>query len=115
MKIIIVGVGKVGFAIAEQMANEDHDITLVDKNPEVLSRAEGSLDVMCTLGNGASVSVLLHAGVREADLVIAVSEDDEVNLVCCLMAKSSAPSTPSPACATPNTSATPPSSAARWD
>ena len=87
MKIIIVGVGKVGFAIAEQMANEDHDLTLVDCNSAVLSRAEGSLDVMCVEGNGASVSVLLHAGVREADLVIAVSEDDEVNLVCCLMAK----------------------------
>ena len=87
MKIIIVGVGKVGFAIAEQMANEDHDITLVDSSAAVLSRAEGSLDVMCVEGNGASVSVLLHAGAREADLVIAVSEDDEVNLVCCLMAK----------------------------
>ena len=87
MKIIIVGVGKVGFAIAEQMASEGHDITLVDNNTAVLSRADGSLDVMCTLGNGASVSVLLQAGARDADLVIAVSEDDEVNLVCCLMAK----------------------------
>ena len=87
MKIIIVGIGKVGFAIAEQMTNEDHDLTLVDKNPEVLSRADSSLDVMCVEGNGASVSVLLHAGVREADLVIAVSENDEANLICCLMAK----------------------------
>ena len=87
MKIVIVGIGKVGFAIAAQMAEEKHDIVLVDSNPAVLERAEGSLDVMCVEGNGASVSVLLHAGVRDADLVIAVSENDEANLICCLMAK----------------------------
>ena len=87
MKIVIVGIGKVGFAIAAQMADEKHDIVLVDSNPAVLERAEGSLDVMCVEGNGASVSVLLHAGVRDADLVIAVSENDEANLICCLMAK----------------------------
>ncbi len=87
MKIIIVGIGKVGFAIAEQMANEKHDVTLVDSRSEVLERAEESLDVMCVTGNGASASVLLRSGAREADLVIAVSEDAEGHLVCGLMAK----------------------------
>lgn len=87
MKIIIVGIGKVGYAIAEQMAGEKHDLTLVDQNPAALERAADSLDVMCVDGNGASASVLLRAGVREANLIIAVSEDDEVNLICCLMAK----------------------------
>lgn len=87
MKIIIVGIGKVGYAIAEQMAGEKHDLTLIDLNPDALERAENSLDVMCVEGNGASASVLLRAGVREARLIIAVSENDEANLICCLMAK----------------------------
>ena len=87
MKIIIVGVGKVGYAIAEQMTGENHDIVIVDQSSAVLDHADSMLDVMCVEGNGASASVLLEAGVREADLLIAVSENDEVNLICCLMAK----------------------------
>ena len=87
MKIIIVGVGKVGYAIAEQMTGENHDIVIVDQSSAVLDHADSMLDVMCVEGNGASASVLLQAGVREADLLIAVSENDEVNLICCLMAK----------------------------
>ena len=87
MKIIIVGVGKVGYAIAEQMTGENHDIVIVDQSSAVLDHADSMLDVMCVEGNGASASVLLQAGVRDADLLIAVSENDEVNLICCLMAK----------------------------
>ena len=87
MKIIIVGIGKVGYAIAEQMTGENHDIVIVDQSSAVLDHADSMLDVMCVEGNGASASVLLQAGVREADLLIAVSENDEVNLICCLMAK----------------------------
>ena len=87
MKIIIVGNGKVGYAIARQLAVEGHDITMVDSSPVALARADSTLDLMCVEGNGASASVLLEAGVREADLLIAVSENDEVNLICCLMAK----------------------------
>ena len=87
MKIIIIGLGKVGYTIAAQMAGEDHDLTLVDANPAAVQKADNTLDAMCLTGNGACVSVLLEAGVREADLVIAVTADDEVNLVCSLMAK----------------------------
>ncbi len=87
MKIIIVGLGKVGYAIAEQMAGEDHDLVIVDQSSTALDHADAMLDVMCVEGNGASASILLQAGVREADLLIAVSENDEVNLICCLMAK----------------------------
>ena len=87
MKIIIVGLGKVGFAIARQMSQENHDLVLVDADPEALARADSMLDGITVSGNGAGVSVLLEAGVREADLVIAVTTDDEVNLVCCLLAK----------------------------
>ncbi len=88
MKIIIVGCGKVGYAIAQQLTQEKHDITMVDDEPEHLSRADSTLDAMCLNGNGASISVLMEAGVRSADLVIAVTGVDETNLVCCLIAKS---------------------------
>ena len=87
MKILIVGLGKVGYAIAQQLEGENHDLTLVDANVEALSRAENSIDAMFVTGNGAGVSTLLQAGVRETDLVVAVTENDEVNLICCLMAK----------------------------
>ena len=87
MKIIIVGNGKVGFAIAQTLSQEGHDITIVDQNISALRRSEGTLDVMCMEGNGASISVLIEAGARSADLVIAVTNHDETNLVCCLIAK----------------------------
>ena len=87
MKIIIVGNGKVGFAIAQTLSQEGHDITIVDQNVSALQRGEGTLDVMCMEGNGASISVLIDAGARSADLVIAVTNHDETNLVCCLIAK----------------------------
>ena len=87
MKIIIVGNGKVGYAIARQLSSEGHDLTVVDKSPENLSRADGTLDVLCVEDNGASIRVLDSAGVRQSDLVIAVTEQDEINLVCCLIAK----------------------------
>ena len=111
MKIIIVGLGKVGYAIAQQMVGEEHDLILVDESAAVIEHADATLDAMCVEGNGACASVLLRAGVRDADLVIAATADDEVNLVC--SRKSWVPSTRSPVCAIPNTSATRRSCAAR--
>ena len=61
MKIIIVGCGKVGYAIAQQLTQEKHDITLVDDEAVHLSRADNTLDAMCIHGNGASISVLMEA------------------------------------------------------
>ena len=87
MKIILIGLGKIGFAIASQMVGEAHELTIVDKNTAALQKAANTLDAMCVEGNGAGASVLLDAGVRDADLVISVTADDEVNLVCALMAK----------------------------
>lgn len=87
MKIIIVGNGKTGYALARQLSDEDHDLVLVDTNPAALQKAADTLDVLCVEGNGASISVLLQAGCRTADLVIAVSDLDEVNAMCCLIAK----------------------------
>ena len=87
MKIIIVGCGKVGYAIASQMAVEKHDVVMVDGSAAALQKADSSLDIMCVEGNGASISVLKNAGAGDADLVIAVTNGDETNLVCCLIAK----------------------------
>ena len=87
MKIIIVGCGKVGYAIASQMAVENHDVVMVDSSAAALRKADSSLDIMCVEGNGASISVLKNAGAGTADLVIAVTDGDETNLVCCLIAK----------------------------
>ncbi len=87
MKIIIVGCGKVGYAIASQMAVEKHDVVMVDGSAAALHKADSSLDIMCIEGNGASISVLKSAGAAAADLVIAVTNGDETNLVCCLIAK----------------------------
>lgn len=87
MNIIIVGDGKVGYTLAEHLAQEDHNITIIDKNEEALRKADESLDVMCVKGNGARISVLKEAGIEEADILIAVTSRDEMNMVCCLTAK----------------------------
>lgn len=87
MKIIIIGNGKVGYTLAKQLSGEDHELVLIDKNAEALRNAEGVLDILCLEGSGASIQVLLGAGVREADLVVAVTGSDELNIVCCLIAK----------------------------
>ena len=60
MKIIIVGIGKVGYAIAEQMTGENHDLVVIDRDSAVLDHVDSMLDVMCVEGNGASASVLLE-------------------------------------------------------
>lgn len=87
MKIIIVGDGKVGFTLAEQLSREKHDITIIDTDEEALRHASDLLDVMCIQGNGAAISPLEQAGVRDADVVIAATSADEVNMVCSLTAK----------------------------
>lgn len=81
---------------------------MVDSSPVALARADSTLDLMCVEGNGASISVLEEAGARTADLVIAVSNLDETNLVCCLIAKTMGPSTPSHGCGIRTTAGTPP-------
>ena len=87
MKIIIVGDGKVGFTLAEHLSQEKHDITVIDTNDDALKRASEALDVMCVKGNGASISALRESGVDTADVIIAATSMDEVNMVCCLTAK----------------------------
>lgn len=87
MKIIIIGNGKVGFALARQLSSEDHDLILIDKDADALRRADSALDILCIEGSGASIQILHEAGVEDADLAIAVTGADELNIVCCLIAK----------------------------
>ena len=99
MQIIIVGDGKVGVALTEQLSSEGHDITVIDSNPKVLEQSLESYDVMVVHGNGASIGVLKEAGVEDAHLLIAATRRT------CSPAswqKSWAQSTPLPGCATPN-------------
>lgn len=86
MKIIIAGDGKMGATLTRQLSAEGDDITLIDANPKVLESSEERYDVMVVQGNCASMDVLLQAGVKEADLLIAVAGADEINLLCCMTA-----------------------------
>ena len=87
MKIIIVGAGKVGFALADQLTRDNHDVTVIDSLEEALHRASDALDAMCIKGNGASISVLQEAEADSADVLVASTNLDEVNMVCCMLAK----------------------------
>ena len=87
LNIIIVGDGKVGYTLAEHLSREEHNVTIVDTSEEALRKADESLDVMCIKGNGASITALREAGADTADLLIAATSMDEINMVCCLTAK----------------------------
>lgn len=88
MRAIIIGAGKVGYSIAQMLSQENHDVIVVEQNEEREQIVEQNLDVQTILGNGASIPTLKEAGVSKADLFIAVTEKDELNMVACLMAKS---------------------------
>lgn len=87
MKIIIIGAGKVGYTLAENLVAEKNDVTLIDKSIYAIEKIEDNLDAMWIKGNGVSANVLLEAGVENADLLIAVTGSDEINMVCCLTGK----------------------------
>ena len=87
MKIIIVGCGKVGTTLAEQLNRENHDITLIDTDDEALKNISDNVDLMSVTGNGAIYQVQMEAGIQEADLMIATTNSDELNMLCCLIAK----------------------------
>lgn len=87
MKIIIVGCGKVGETLASVLSREGNDVTVIDRKEEVVNTICDRYDIMGFAGNGASYSVLKEADIENADLVIAVTGSDELNLLCCLIAK----------------------------
>ena len=87
MNIIIVGCGKIGENLAEQLSEPGNNITVVDLLPERVKAVSERCDVMGVVGNGATHAVQLEAGIEQADLLIAVTGSDELNLLCCLLAK----------------------------
>ncbi len=86
MNIIIAGAGRVGITLARQLSAEGNDITIIDSDSRIIHSSMESMDVMAVQGNCASMGVLRHAGVEEADLLIAATNADEMNLLCCTTA-----------------------------
>ncbi len=87
MEIIIVGCGKVGQTLAQQLNEKDNNITIIDTNPDVVNSVAARLDIMGVVGNGAIHSIQQEAGIEKADLLIAATSSDELNMLCCLIAK----------------------------
>ena len=88
MKIIILGAGQVGASTAEILSREENDITLVDRNPKVLEGLQGRLDIRTIAGQASAPEVLLRAGVEDVDMVLAVTDSDEINMIACQIAHS---------------------------
>ncbi|GJQ23038.1 MAG: Trk system potassium transporter TrkA [Planctomycetia bacterium] len=86
MKILIVGAGAVGFNLAKQLSKEGHDISVIEKNHELVKRINEKLDVSVVLGSACSLIVLEEAGIKDADMVLAVTSSDEINMVVCMIA-----------------------------
>ncbi|HQT25423.1 MAG TPA: NAD-binding protein, partial [Burkholderiales bacterium] len=86
MKIIILGAGRVGTTVAESLVGEANDITVVDIDPERLRQLQDRLDLRTVTGNASHPEVLGKAGAHDADMVLAVTQNDETNLVACKLA-----------------------------
>lgn len=93
MRVIIVGGGEVGSTIAELLSQERSDVTLIDSDPERAAHIESHLDVRTIVGNGATPSVLIEAGIESAEMLIAATNSDEVNLLACFIAGAKSPTT----------------------
>ena len=87
MRIVILGAGQVGASVAEALASEANDITIVDQRREAIGDIADRLDVRTLVGNGALPSVLKNAGLDEADMLVAVTQSDAINLVACKIAR----------------------------
>src|SRR5574337_138958 len=88
MKIVIVGAGAVGFNLAKQLSKEGHDISVVERDHELVRRITEKLDVFVVSGSASSPHILEGAGIKNSDLVLAVTNSDEINMVVCLLAHS---------------------------
>lgn len=86
-KIIIIGAGEVGSFLASKLSSEQHDVTVVEQNPTRVEELNSTLDALVIKGNGGSPSSLFQAGSEEADLIIAVTDDENVNILSCYLAK----------------------------
>lgn len=86
MNVIIVGAGKVGYAVAQELSREDHNVTVVDKSPENISRVNSTMDAFAVCGE-SGIECLRLAGAENADLLVAVTNSDEANILCCMVGK----------------------------
>lgn len=91
MRIVIIGAGEIGFRVAQRLSTENKDVVVIDKNPEAIKRINDHLDVQTFLGSGSSPVLLEAAGLQKAELFLAVTDSDEINLTACLFARSLAP------------------------
>ena len=87
MNIVIVGDGKVGATLVEYLSLENHNIVVIDRDPKVVNNMVNNFDVMGICGNGASYDIQVEAGVGDADVFIAATSSDELNILSCLVAK----------------------------
>lgn len=87
MKIVIIGAGKVGYTLAQRLSEEDHDVILIDENSERIDLIRSYLEAMLIVGNGANPGLLMDIGMEDAELFVAVTDRDEVNLLSCYIAK----------------------------
>ena len=87
MKTIIVGAGEVGFHIAQKLSEENQDVVLIDMDPQQIKRVAEHLDIQAFLGSGTSPRILRDAGITDADMLVAATDSDEINLIACLLAK----------------------------
>jgi len=91
LKIIIIGAGEVGFHIAGRLALENKDVVLIDNDMDSIRRVTDHIDVQTIHGSGSNPAVLDEAGIQGAEILLAVTNSDETNLVACLAAHRQAP------------------------
>ncbi|HHY36174.1 MAG TPA: Trk system potassium transporter TrkA [Firmicutes bacterium] len=87
MQVIVIGAGDVGYEIASRLSRDNHDVVVIERDPDRAERVNNNLDVLVVQGNGASARVLEEAGIKKAELLIAVTGLDEYNIVACMLAK----------------------------
>ena len=87
MKIIIIGAGEVGFNIAQRLSEENHDVVVIEKDPNKISHIQNVIDVQAVLGSGTNPSILNEAGIKESDIIVAATDSDEANLIACFFAQ----------------------------
>ena len=87
MRIMIIGGGKMGTSLAQSLVDEGHDVTIIDRSEAVLQKSMDSIDAMFIKGSGVSTETLTEAGVQQADVLIAATAGDEINMLACLTAK----------------------------
>jgi trk system potassium uptake protein TrkA len=87
MRFVVIGAGKLGGTLSAQLVQEGHDVTVIDNNPAAIKRLLNTQDLMCLEGNGATAEMQIEAGIKKSQLLIATTTHDELNMLCCLVAR----------------------------